>query len=37
MTCKLKGPNYIVGLRPYPRSIVVRGGTNDKEWSRLRV
>ena len=35
--CRVKGPNYMVGLRPCTRSMAVRGGTNGKEWSRRRV
>ena len=34
---RIKGPNYILGLGPCSRAWVVRGGTNGKEWSGLRI
>ena len=34
---RVKGPNHILGLGPWPRVWVVRGQTNGNEWFRLRT
>jgi len=37
MLCRIKGPNYILGLGPCPRAWVVLGEMNSKEQFRLKI
>ena len=35
--CRVKGPNHILGLGPWPRVWVVRGRMNGNEWFKPRT
>ena len=37
VNCRVKGPNHVLGLGPWPRTWAVQGRVNGNEWFKPRT